>query len=201
MQKTLARTIRGLPLISVSQKPMDFGENICVGDVGISGHNTWRQFQIGVEKAKTKFVCPAEADYLYPREYFEFIPPSEDSIYIALPLFVLFAQNGGANVFAPKAEGSEAAMIGARDHMLRILELMFSKRVHNTGDFWSPDIKHNLPYLFKQGKCEYFTMKSPLVTFKTDNNMHRKTRTSYRLRTEELEPWGSALRLVRKYCK
>jgi len=31
-KKTLLEAISGLPLISVSQKPMDFGENICVGD-------------------------------------------------------------------------------------------------------------------------------------------------------------------------
>lgn len=204
IQRTLWRSVKrlGLPLISVSQKPIDFGYNICVGDVGISGHNTWRQFQIGVTEAKTKFVCTAEADYLHPIEYFKFKPTREDTMYIAGPLWVLFAQKRGRYVFAPKSEGSEAAMHGGRDFVLKVLESMYDKRTQNKDDYWAAsDIRHNLPYLFKQGRCEYFTMTAPLVTFKTDNAMHRKTRTSYRLRTTELPPWGSAVDLIRKYCR
>jgi hypothetical protein len=204
IQHTLLHQLRktGVHLISVSQKPMDFGHNICVGDVGISGHNTWRQFQIGVEAAKTRYVCTAESDYLHPREYFQFECPTDDTMYIMHPLWVLFAQKGGRYVFAPKAESSEAIMHGGRDFILSILESMFNKRIYDKEDFWAKaDKRHNLPYLFKQGKCEHVTLPSPLITFKTDENMHRKTRTSMRLRTDVLPPWGSALGLIRKYCR
>jgi hypothetical protein len=192
----------GLSLISVSQKPIDFGHNICVGDVGICGHNTWRQFQLGVLESKTRYVCPAEADYLHPTEYFNFHPPSDNSFYIAQPLYVLFAQKGRSQVFAPKPEGSEAAMVVNRDFILKMLSKMFDKRTYNKEAFWvEKDTRHNLPYLFRQGKCEYFNMKAPLVTFKTDENMHRKTRTVYGERTMELPYWGSASQLIRKYCR
>lgn len=204
IQRTLRHTTSKLriPIISVSQKPIDFGYNICVGDVGISGHNTWRQFQLGVMEAKTRYVCPAEADYLHPIEYFTFRPPSDDSFYIAQPLYVLFVQKGKSQVFAPKPEGSEAAMVVSRDFILAMLSKMFDKRTHNKEDFWAAkDIRHNLPYLFRQGKCEYFNMSAPLITFKTDENMHRKTRTIYSKRITELPYWGSAHRLIRKYCR
>lgn len=36
-----------LPIISVTQKPMDLGTNICVGDVGLSYLNARRQMLIG----------------------------------------------------------------------------------------------------------------------------------------------------------
>ena len=39
-----------LPIISISHKPIDFGENICVGDVGVSGFNMFRQIQIGLKR-------------------------------------------------------------------------------------------------------------------------------------------------------
>ncbi len=204
MQRTLWHTLkkRGIPLISVSQKPMDFGHNICVGDVGISGNNTWRQFQLGVLEAKTRYVCPAEADYLHPIEYFDFKPPTEDSFYIAQPLWVLFAQKGRSMVFAPKPEGSEAAMVVGRDFILKMLDKMFAGRRYNKEDYWiQKDIRQNLPYLFRQGKCEYFNMSVPLVTFKTDENMHRKTRTVFSGRTTSLPYWGTADRLIRRYCR
>jgi len=192
----------GVSLISVSQKPIDFGHNICVGDVGISGNNTWRQFQIGVEAAKTRYVCPAEADYLHPVEYFDFKPPTDDSFYIAQPLWVLFCQKGKSYVFAPKPEGSEAAMVVSRDFILKMLDKMFNGRRYNKEDFWmAKDVRQNLPYLYKQGKCEYFNMSAPLITFKTDENMHRRTRTVYSKRVAELPYWGSAKRLIRKYYR
>lgn len=73
----LLKKIGNLPLISVSQKPLkDFGDNICVGNVGVSDWNIYRQLQLGCEKAKTKWVVTAEADCLYPPTgYFDFIPP------------------------------------------------------------------------------------------------------------------------------
>ena len=67
--------VRGnLPIISVTQKPINFGKNICVGNVGVSGFNFFRQSLIACEEAKTKFVISAEADCLYPPGYFQFIP-------------------------------------------------------------------------------------------------------------------------------
>jgi len=73
----LLTKIGDLPLISVSQKPLPgFGDNICVGDVGLSYWNVYKQIQIGVEKAKTKWIITAEADCLYPpKGYFDFVPP------------------------------------------------------------------------------------------------------------------------------
>lgn len=39
-----------LPLISVSQKPIDFGKNIVVGDHGASGFNMFRQPIYGLSR-------------------------------------------------------------------------------------------------------------------------------------------------------
>ncbi len=77
----LLRVCGDLPIISVSQKPIDFGKNICVGNVGASGFNMFRQVLIGCREAKTLFVISAEADCLYPPEYFKFIPERENICY------------------------------------------------------------------------------------------------------------------------
>ena len=47
-KKQLIRAIGDAPIISVSQKPMKLGKNICVGDIGRSGYNLYKQILIGV---------------------------------------------------------------------------------------------------------------------------------------------------------
>jgi hypothetical protein len=66
-----------IPIISVSQKPIHLGKNICVGDVGASNFNMFRQIQIAREATDAEFVISAEADCLYPPDYFTFTPPDE----------------------------------------------------------------------------------------------------------------------------
>jgi len=79
VRKQLLLAIGDTPLISVSQEPMpDFGRNICIGNVGRSFLNIWRQALIGVKAAETKFVAMAEADVLYPPNHFTDFRPKPD---------------------------------------------------------------------------------------------------------------------------
>jgi len=74
-QKNILEAADGKPIISVSQKPIDFGENICVGDIGRSHLSLYKQILAGVEKVKTKYVALAEHDCLYTKEHFNWLPP------------------------------------------------------------------------------------------------------------------------------
>src|SRR3989344_7916542 len=69
-KKILLEAIGEIPIISVSQKPMDLGTNICVGDSLRSHVNIYRQALIGVKKAETKYIALAEDDVLYSPEHF-----------------------------------------------------------------------------------------------------------------------------------
>ena len=44
------------PLVSVSQKPLNFGENICVGSIGKSYYNCYKQIFTGAKAVKTKYI-------------------------------------------------------------------------------------------------------------------------------------------------
>ena len=89
--ENLLKSSGGFPIISVSQKPMKLGKNICVGDVGASNINTKRQILIGLKEATTHNVCMAEADFLYPLEYFQFIPETDDTVYYLDNLYVIWS--------------------------------------------------------------------------------------------------------------
>ncbi len=77
-KRCLIKAIDGLPLISVSQKPIDFGKNVCIGDIGRSHLNIYRQILIGAKKAKTKYVATAEDDILYSYDHFHTYLPEKD---------------------------------------------------------------------------------------------------------------------------
>ena len=191
IRRALSKSIGKRPLISVSQYPIRFGKNICVGKVGRSNHNALRQMQIGVMEAKTKYVSPAESDTLYPTDLFDFVPPRDDTFYIAKPFYVLFNQRGTKRIYAEKPKSSESAMVVSREHLLNRMEEMF-----NGKDQW--DTKHQ-PYLVQHKKIEFFNVSYPVVSFKTDQNMHRKSphdRGSY---CTTLPHWGYVYDLIKEY--
>ncbi len=68
-------TEKKYPIISVSQKPINFGHNICVGEIGRSKYNCYKQILIGVREVKTKYVACAEDDTLYSVDHFLYRPP------------------------------------------------------------------------------------------------------------------------------
>ena len=41
VREKLLESAGDFPIISVSQKPMDFGENICVGEIGVNFRNIY----------------------------------------------------------------------------------------------------------------------------------------------------------------
>jgi len=72
----------GLPIVSVSQKPIDFGTNICVGNLQQNYKNAFSQALMGCLAAKTDYVVMCEDDVLYPEHgYFDFKPKEKDVIY------------------------------------------------------------------------------------------------------------------------
>lgn len=198
MQQTLLDTIGDMPLISVSHKPMDFGKNICVGDKVPSSHNAFRQMQIGAMEAKTKYICTAEVDTLYPREYFDFRPEREDRIYKANHIYVICALRNKSHFFQAKKEAEGAIVVG-RDYIIGVVE----KQLEGKG-IWGnkDDYNGNITlHLFKYGDCDTFHTAVPVIQFKTDNNLHRKTPVRRDKNTYELPYWGKSHDLLRRYCE
>lgn len=69
------------PIVSVSQWPIDFGRNICVGEIGANKYNAYRQILTGAQYIETEYVATVDDDTLYPPEHFEHRPPSGEFWY------------------------------------------------------------------------------------------------------------------------
>jgi hypothetical protein len=89
-KKKLLEAIGDLPLISVSKKPMDFGQNICVGDTPRNTIWAWRQALIGAKAAKTKYIALAEDDVFYSAEHFTRFTPPPDTFYYNATVWSLY---------------------------------------------------------------------------------------------------------------
>jgi hypothetical protein len=85
----------GLPIVSVSQKPIDFGENICMENIGHSPPSVYRQILTGAKIVKTKYLACCEDDSLHDQEYFSDTKLDTDHIYYnhrwnVMPTFFYF---------------------------------------------------------------------------------------------------------------
>jgi len=187
------------PIISVSQKPMSLGNNICVGDVGVSSQNGYVQMLIGLEAATTKWACLAVSDSAYPPEYFQFRPPREDTFYLAKPLWVFFARRGKARVFVNKPLGSELAMVCSRRLLINRIRTILepiggSWGLHCSGEKPWPKLIDKSAILL-----ERFYLDNPCITVKTDNQMHLRTPHRASSKTREIPYWGTSVQFMKRF--
>lgn len=152
----------GLPIISVTQKPIKLGYNICVGEVGCSYVNEWRQILIGAKQAKTEYLIMAESDFLYPPEYFKFDPKGRN-IYRYDSVWVMWL--GRKYRYFHKKYYSEGAQLVKRRYFIKQLENYLKKLPEWSTDHfrkytWNTTPYSNQPYTFFKGS-------NPCVTFKT----------------------------------
>jgi len=77
-RELLEKSACGKRIVSVSQKPLDFGDNVCVGDIGRVALSIDIQIKAGLEVIDTPYVAVAEHDCVYAPEHFDFVPPVEN---------------------------------------------------------------------------------------------------------------------------
>ena len=197
IQETLLQNSGGLPIISVSQKPIDLGKNICVGDVGASGFNCFRQIQIACQAATTKFVISAEADCLYPKDYFTFIPPRDDICYRNTNLYVM--PDARDYYFYKGGNGATHSQIVGREFYLDRLNKLFEgapKWSMEENNF--PKERHRKSDIFEE--FELYQTENPVIQIKTHRGMRYYT-SSDRTPIHDLSYWGDGKALRMKYVE
>ena len=162
-----------LPLISVSQKPINFGNcNICVGDIGVSDGNAFKQMLIGCERAKTDFVIFAEADTLYPPEYFQYEPKELkrywfEDVYVWYPHSPMLQDN-----FFLKGR-SDCGHIAGRKLAIKLLKEGKGRGMKYKG----------------KNRPEKVQLENPIINIKTGDGMRPKTQTALNP-VSSLPYWG-----------
>jgi hypothetical protein len=80
-RELLVREAKGIPIVSVSQEPVDLGLNVCVGKIGRSWLNLYKQLMAGLEQVKTKYVGICEHDCIYSNEHLAWLPTKDDTFF------------------------------------------------------------------------------------------------------------------------
>jgi len=190
IREDLKKKAGDIPIVSVSRKPIDFGTNICVGEVPISYTSEWKQLLLGLKEAKTRLCIAAEADCLYPPEYFTMTPEEDDMMYNYNHIWIIWRRHRGA---WRKYGYCEGAQMCGREYWIERLEPLLPKE-------WEPYTRLEENALVNKifpDRKEY--TGRPAISFKTGDGVSCRTTFSRKSRTNELEYWGGVKQLKEIY--
>lgn len=82
VRKQIKRCAGPIPIISVSQKPLDFGRNICVGEKPQTYKSAYEQMREGINAASPdSIIYLCEHDVFYHPSHFAFLPKRKTHAY------------------------------------------------------------------------------------------------------------------------
>lgn len=194
VQENILKNCGDIPIISITQRPMDFGFNVCIGDVGVSGFNMFRQVQLGLRLVKTDYVISAEADCLYPPDYFEYTPPTQDACYRTSNLYVM--PDKRAFFFYKKEGATHAQIVGTQFYLSRLNKLFEGAPEWSTEEMDFPRERGKGVDIFD--KIEYWKSENAVVQIKTHKGMRYYTHSD-RTPIYHLPYWGAGKLFRAKY--
>lgn len=125
IQKNLLAVSKDIPIISVSQKPVNLGKNICLGPIGQSYINIYKQMLIGAQEAKTKYIALAEDDTLYSKEHFTSYTPKDDEFAYDFSRWNIYTWV--PDLYSLKFRISNSTLICPRKLLIEALEERFAR--------------------------------------------------------------------------
>ena len=194
-----------IPLISVTHKPMNFGTNICVGDIGRSHLNIYRQILIGAKAATTPYVALCEDDIFYTPGYFRCYRPSSMEVF-AYNYNKWGIYSWTTPIYSYLGNLVVNQLISPRQYLIDAMEERFAK--------WTDESKLNLSWWKDPGrerkelgvtfrKTERFDTPEPSIVFSHEDAFgflnHGKNKAHGALRKDYLEPWGHAKDMMNMY--
>lgn len=199
----LSKAIGDYPLISVSRKPLDFGENLLDdGPRGVS--NIYRQMLRACRIAKTDYIAIAEDDTLYHKSHFTFFRPPLDTFAYDQNRFALFTW--GDPIYSWRDRISNASLIAPRKLLIEALEERFTKwpdgtPPEKTGEVGRERVERNLG--LSHFNCVKVFNEVSLIQFNHDNaSEDRQVKHRKRLgqiKAYDLYHWGHAKELRKLY--
>ena len=217
-KEQLLKAIDDLPLIVVSQLPMLPDDlfykkkgkppvNICVGDIGRSHLNIWKQILTGARSVKTKFFATAEDDILYSYAHYHSVLRRGDYFLYDMNRISLFTWNRPCMFSFRHKRMVINQLIAPRDLYIEAFEERFAKYPDETKiplyHFAEPGRYENHLGVTVQETDTFMSTKSSIV-FTHDNAYgymynHGERKAKGDLRILEVEGWPRAEELLKLY--
>lgn len=193
-----------IPIVSVTQKPLNFGKNICVGDIGKSYQNCYLQILVGAISAKTKYIACIEDDTLYPREHFDH-RPSVDDVF-AYNNNMWFSEEKG--YWGKENDYGMCGCIAPRELLIKTLRARFRKYPYpipaddkKGQKYWQEPGRFDHKFGIPNAKIEMFKTEAPLITFNYYKGLGGKKRddSQWAQKRDYLAYWGDGKLLWHKF--
>lgn len=192
-----------MPLISVSQKRLSFGHNICVGEIGRSYYNCYKQIYIGAQAVRTKYVACVEDDTLYCPEHFFHRPTSDDTF--AYNANMWFLEEKG--YWGKKDDYGMCGCIASTKLLIDTLKPRFDKfpdpidPADRKGQrYWQEPGRCDRKFGIPDAKVELFKTQIPLLTFNYFKALGGKKMSEVEFQTaSDLPSWGNGIKLWNKF--
>jgi hypothetical protein len=209
-KKQLLLAIGDLPLITVSQKPIAFGQNICIGDVGRSHLNLYRQILEGARAAKTKYVAMAEDDVLYSFDHFHYYLPDKDVFAYDMAKWSIFTWTRPPLFSFRNNRKVVNSLIAPRDMLVAALKERFNKFKGMPDEaipihFWGDPGRYEEKLGVTVRPTKEFYTQVPNIVFSHPEAFGYLTRGERKrlgdIRAYEIPYWGSARDILKLYDK
>lgn len=207
-KKQLLKAAGDIPIISVSQKPIDLGKNICLGDIGRSHLNIYRQILIGAKTAKTKYVAMAEDDILYSYAHFHEYVPKEDKFAYDMNKWSIFTWSNPP-VFSLINRRVVNSLIAKKNMLVATLEERFAKFAGVKDEdiptkFWGDPGRYDKELGVTIRETEEFQSTVPSVVFNHPEAFgYLKLGTRKKMgveRAAEIPYWNNAGEILKLYA-
>ena len=189
--------IHKLPIVSVSQKPINFGRNI-VMDLERSVLSMYKQILKGLEESETDIIFMLEHDLLYHPSHFDFTPKRKDTYYYDRSVWSVCADTGKA-VFYHRNVPS--LLCAYRDLLIEHYKTKVDyveKNGYKSRYGFSPP--KGLPKELRKGRYEVYFSKYPSIDIRHSKSLTRRRMDKSQFRSErscrgwteadEVYPWG-----------
>ena len=211
-QNLLLITNGQFPIVSVSQKPIDFGQNICVGDIGQSKYNEFFQILLGVRGIETKYTAVVDDDTLYSIEHFSQRPPSGKFLYERNYWFAQIGKDEYWRVADDNKKGGMWGCIAETELLIHNLETRYKKYPtdNDLPAMWGEPGKFDELYGLPKNTAYFVKSEKPCVIFIHNTAMGGVQLSRFRRRygdplpenkTKNLDGFGDAKDLINKYWK
>lgn len=188
------------PIITISRKPLDWGLNL-IDNEPYHISNIYFQLLRGAKAATTDFIAVAEDDTLYPKEHFEYRPPTDVFAYNQ-NRFGIFSW--GRPTYFWKDRISNSTLIASRKLVIEALEERFKKYpkgtpTGSTGEMGRNNIEDKLG--LTRRKSIWFSTETSVVRIDHENGVDKLARSHRKgmgiLRAYDIPYWGKAEDLVK----
>jgi hypothetical protein len=198
----LLTAVCGAPIITLSMKPLDWGQNV-LQDRPRSLSNIYWQMLRGARLATTEFIGIAEDDTLYHKEHFSVRPASDEFAY-NMCHWALFTW--GTPTYHWRNRHGNYSMIAPRELMIDALEERFEKYPDGTPDDRTGELGRGRVQRalgVKERKLKEFWTTISVVNFQhkfsQEDYQKRQVKRMGSMRAFDIPYWGHASELVKNF--